>query len=123
MIASRLDRFVGIGAVSTRRACLVAALALLAALLPVTQARAATTRLNDPQFHASGRGDTTTTGTIEAGSNRLVVASPASFKREQGIRVRRAAHSYIEHAEANWKTHPVDVTVIRLGRGAVGRSG
>lgn len=69
--------------------------------------------LKDPQFNASGDGDTTTTGAIEAGDTELNVADATTWNQGQGIRISRAgAHQPVHEAESGWRAVSPQVKVV-----------
>lgn len=63
--------------------------------------------LGQKEFHASGRGDVVTTGSIDEGKPALTVARSATWEIGHGIRVRRAGDDSVLHdADAGWITSP-----------------
>ena len=82
-----------------------AAVCIAAGVLSIGQA--ATVSLGHPRYHASGRGDITTTGDIVEGQRLLTVANGASWSAGHGIRVRRAGEDVpVHNADSGWQLPP-----------------
>lgn len=82
-----------------------AAVCIVAGVLSIAQA--ATVSLGHPRYHASGRGEITTLGSIVEGQRLLTVANSASWSAGHGIRVRRAGNDVLLHnADSGWRLPP-----------------
>ena len=68
-----------------------------------------TVSVTDPTYNASGS-TTSTTGTISAGSNILVLASPIDFSNGQGIRIMHAGTASAAGAPSNLTVTPQGTT-------------
>ena len=83
------------------------AVCIVIGLLSAVTTAAPVVSLGHPRYHASGRGDITTTGSIVDGETLLTVDDPASWATLQGIRVRRAGVDALVHnADTGWSLPP-----------------
>jgi hypothetical protein len=95
---------------------------LFLALLSDVPRAAPSVSLGHARYHASGRGDVTTTGSIAAGERLLAVDDPATWHIAHGIRVRRAGEEALVHtADDSWRLPPTAAAGATVSHDAADR--